>query len=90
MPVFFLDTELSSGMSVSAENKLGTAVHFEATADVKYSRVICTYSDPSPRELMGVLSEQELASWCIELSNLRCIMWDKEQIFFFSSFLSPC
>lgn len=51
MPVFFLDTQLSSVTSVSAENRLGTAVHFEATAGVKYSRVICTHSDPSPCEL---------------------------------------
>lgn len=31
---------------------------------------------------MGMLSEQELPSQCIELSDLRCIIWDKEQFFF--------
>lgn len=51
MPVFFLDTELGSITSVSAESRLGTAVHFEATAAAKYSSMICTHGDPSPREL---------------------------------------
>lgn len=76
MPVFFLDAEVDPVTSVSAESRLGTAVHFEATAGAEYSSVICTHGDPCPWELCwwewsvnrswlpGVLSCQTLDVLC--------------------------
>lgn len=58
-------------------------------ASAKYGSVIYTHSDAWIPwvVLIQILSEQELASWCIVLSNLKCIECDKEQNFFFLFFL---
>lgn len=58
-------------------------------AGAKYGSVIYTHNGAWIPwvVLIWILSEQELASWCIVLSNLNCIKCDKEQIFFLFFFL---